>query len=241
MTQKLTTIESLLVKYMAEASNFQEMPATTGEKNKKESPSGNSESGKEKNGKAVEPVSDWLPLAIELKIPAAHLDQFWSQLAPDRRAHLWQLTLERRIDNVANHRTFRQATAERVAGKALEKIELLLDKGLIKSVPELLAVARIIPIAGANPGPPTAQAGITVNIGGPSTVKLEDGQSLPGGEEIMMINLNPRTAKALSTPAEVEGNQSRIIDATMLDVQTLRSLDPSTLEARKRGETDSQD
>lgn len=240
MTQKLTTIESLLVKYMAEASDFQEMP-TEKNKNKKESPTGHSESGKEKNGKEVEPVSDWLPLAIELKIPAAHLDQFWSQLAPDRRAHLWQLALERRIDNVSNHRAFRQATAERVAGKALEKIELLLDKGFIKSVPELLAVARIIPIAGANPAAPSSPGGVTVNIGGPSAMKLEDGQSLPGGEEIMMINLNPRTAKALSTPAAVEENQSRIIDATMLDVQTLRSLDPSTLEARKRSETDSQD
>lgn len=235
MTQKLTTIESLLVKYMAEASDFQEMPS---EKNKKE-PHSESESEK---GKAVAPVSDWLPLAVELKIPAAHLDQFWSQLAPDRRAHLWQLALERRIDNVANHRTFRQATAERVAGKALEKIENLLDKGLIKSVPELLAVARIIPIAGANPAaPPSSPVGVTVNIGGPSAMKLEDGQSLPGGEEIMMINLNPRTAKALSSPAGSEENQSRIIDATMLDVQTLRSLDPSTLEARKRSETDSQE
>lgn len=151
----------------------------------------------------------WGNIAQNLRVPVDYLIGYWRSLEKEDKSRIWFEVLDRRIQNLTAHKTFQENASQRVTGKALAKLELLLDADRIKSPGELLAIARLRA---------TPTGGTVINFG----ARLDEGQALPGNEEVIMLNLSPRAAANLERPKAEQA--TRIIDAEMVKVADLRTL-----------------
>ena len=168
---------------------------------------------------------EWGPLAFQIRIPASDVEGFWRHLGTEGQSRLWAIAIQHRVETTLALPGIQKGTRERVVSKAVEKLEQMLDAGLIRDVSELLAISRVLgsatPIGGQQPnqGP-----SLTFNIGGANQMKMQDGQTLPGGDDIIMLNLTPRAAAGLQRSNPEPENAERIIDGEMLDVKSLRNM-----------------
>lgn len=162
----------------------------------------------------------WAGLAGQLRVPFEHILDYWNQKSEHSKKELWKRVLKMRIESVAAHPAFRAQTMSRVAGKALDKLEYLMDSGLIRSPAELMAIARL---AAPAQSPGGQNAGVVVNFnGGGGAMTLASGQSLPGGEGVMTLQLSPRSR--VGEQRKEPGADSRVIDAAMVTASALRDI-----------------
>ena len=168
---------------------------------------------------------DWSRLAYQIRITTGDVEGFWEHLGPEGQARLWSIAIQHRVETTLALPGIQKGTRERVVSKAVEKLEQMLDSGLIRDVSELLAISRVLgtatPIGGQQPnqGP-----SLTFNIGGANQMKMQDGQTLPGGDDIIMLNLTPRAAAGLQRQTPETESAERVIDGEMLDVKSLRNM-----------------
>ena len=168
---------------------------------------------------------DWSRLAFQIRITTGDVEGFWEHLGPEGQARLWSIAIQHRVETTLALPGIQKGTRERVVSKAVEKLEQMLDSGLIRDVSELLAISRVLgtatPIGGQQPnqGP-----SLTFNIGGANQMKMQDGQTLPGGDDIIMLNLTPRAAAGLQRQTPETESAERVIDGEMLDVKSLRNM-----------------
>ena len=163
----------------------------------------------------------WGVLAQQLRIPTEYVVEYWATKTAAERARLWMGVLDRRIQNLAANNAFQVNTAERVTGKALDKLEAMLDGNLIRNPGELLAIARLR----TGPSPATV---IHNNFGG---AMLAPGQTLPGNEGVIMLDLSPQVTANIQRPQTAA--ETRVIDAEMIGVKDLREL---AIPPREKGE-----
>ena len=174
----------------------------------------------------------WTGLAHEIRIPVEQVEQLWDGFTEGHRNRIWNEVLTQRIETAVHHPAFRQLTANRVAGRAIDKLEQMLAANLIRNPGELLAIYKTL---GMQQAAPSQGANLTINMGN-NSMQIGDGQTLPGEGAVMRINLNPRTAAALQGEQAVR--ETRIIDAEMLDVQSLRGIATHTNTTTEGTETD---
>ena len=158
--------------------------------------------------------STWIVLARQLVVPLEHLTGYWGIANQDA---IWARVLDRRIENVAANQAFRGASRDRVAYKVINRIEALLDQNMVKDVGELAAIYRLT----ASPNGIGNGQGVTVNIGD-SAMRLENGETLPGGDKIVHLSLSPIVAQSVTRARELGGE--RVIDGEMIDAKTLRTI-----------------
>lgn len=156
-------------------------------------------------------IQIWGPLATNLRLPVEYLIQYWNSKVQTARAVIWLGVIDRRIQNLAAHQTFQAGAADRVVHKAMDKLEALLDGNLIRNPGELLAIAKLR----TNTAPST----VINNFTGAT---LAQGQTLPGNDSVIMLDLSPQTARRITEPPRQK--EERIIDATMIGVKDLREL-----------------
>lgn len=168
---------------------------------------------------------DWGPLAFQIRISVSDVEGFWRHLGTEGQARLWSIAIQHRVETTLALPGIQRGTRERVVSKAVEKLEQMLDSGLIRDVSELLAISRVLGSQPQTGGQPPSQGpSLTFNIGGANTMKMQEGQTLPGGDDIIMLNLTPRAAAGLQRATPETENGERVIDGEMLDVKSLRSM-----------------
>lgn len=157
--------------------------------------------------------STWMRLARQLVVPLEHLTGYWAMANQEA---LWARVLDRRIENVAADQAFRAGARDRVAHKVIDRIEHMLDQKMVKDVGELAAIYRMTSGVGSGAG-----QGVTVNIGD-STMRLDKGETLPGGDKIVHLSLSPIVAQSVTRAREI--GLERVIDGEMIDAKTLRTI-----------------
>lgn len=144
--------------------------------------------------------------------------------AANAEGELWHSVFEERIRRAGALKLFRDADWEKLESSALQRLLYMAERGLIKDVGELLAVARAArqavevrtPTHGAGNN---SQVNINFNGGGP----MADSE-LPGAGAKMTIDLSPRSAQALAQAKEREAGGNRVIDSEMLTAEELRGI-----------------
>jgi hypothetical protein len=178
----------------------------------------------EYEGPTAEVAIDWSRLAYQIRIPKEHVEALWDHLGKEGQGRLWAVAIQHRVETTLALPGIQKGTRDRVVNKAIERLEQMLDSGLIRDVGELLAISRVLgPQIPSGNQPPSQGPSLTFNIGAPN-MKMQDGQTLPGGDEVIMLNLTPRAAAGLQKTKEKAENTERIIDGEMLDVKSLREM-----------------
>jgi len=163
----------------------------------------------------------WLALAQRIRVPEQMLGQLVGSMDSGVKAAFWAEVLKARIEQAMHAGIFQQARCERVEGKALNMLETLLDKGMIRNTGELMAVAKGAPRL-TQPQPNQGNTNVTLNVGGfDMRIGNESGQ-LPAGGETIKIDLSPRLANTLAQPPEQR--DERVIDSHMLSADELRRV-----------------
>lgn len=207
--QQLTYIERLIVEFLAVSL------ATTTEKRNEGQEQG--QGGEADRTDRV--VIDWKPLAYQIRMESKDVEALWEHMGEARRAELWQLAIQHRVETAVALPVMQEGTKQRVVNKAIQKLESMLDAGMIRDVSELLSVARYLGGAPANPNAPVQNN--TYNIGG-SAMRIGAGETLPSGKDVFILDLSPKTAQ------NIQNNDpqatTRTIDHQMLPVDALRTL-----------------
>ncbi len=167
---------------------------------------------------------DFKPLANRLGTRLEFIEE--AAATANRNEQLWVDVIAERVRRVGADRTIKNVTWERVEGRALQMIDKLLEKNLIRDTGELLAIANQArkvsdSIAGINSNPHGNQQGTTVNLNFGGS-EMNDG--LPASGAKMTIDLSPRLANSLSQRGDRPGNGNRVIDSTMLSAKELREM-----------------
>jgi len=161
----------------------------------------------------------WVGLSRRLGTRIEHLKEAADQLNHD--GSLWQAILAERIRRASADKIFRDLNWESLENMAQAKLIYLLERGLIKDVGELLAVASTSRRSVAS-APSTPQGGTNVAV---TVFNGTPGAELPAAGAQMTIDLSPRTADALARARErAAKNGERVIDGEMLTASELREL-----------------
>lgn len=166
---------------------------------------------------------DWEPVARQLHLDSKDFQEMVTSFGEQTLNGLWILAVNRRVESLAASKPLQQSAELRIRSKALEALEGMMDRNMVRDVNELLSIAAAIQKNDRASQPPQNQPGVVINnfSGAPNPVVFGEGQTLPSGDSVMFLDLSVHTVNALQNPKGETKDKARIIDSEMLGVDDL--------------------
>lgn len=167
---------------------------------------------------------DWEPVAVQLHLESRDFVEMVESFGEEILGKLWLLAVNRRIESLSAAKPLQNSSESRIRSKALIALEGMLDNKMVKDVNELLSIAAAIQKNDRANQPALPNAGVVINnfgASGQNPVIFGAGQTLPSGEQMMVLDLSPHTLRALQNTKPEEQKTHRVIDSDMLGVDDL--------------------